>query len=204
MELFGESLVLTEFPQREDLSGLGMTDWGAYAIPLATKLNYRNTFYHAEPRLDILAPPREWERSVDFIISTDVFEHIPPPVSVGFESLARLLKPTGVVIFSVPFHETNATKEHFPELNKFEIIWEGGRRLLKNVTRDDREQVFDNLVFHGGEGATLEMRLFGLPSLVDEFRRVGLEKVKVYWDSYPDFGIYWDSPNGAPVAARFA
>src|SRR5439155_25856884 len=79
IELFGQSLALPDFPVRGDLRGLGMSDWDGYAIPLAAKLDYQNTYYHREPRLDITHIDAELEGQFDFIISTDVFEHVPPP-----------------------------------------------------------------------------------------------------------------------------
>ena len=38
VELFGESLILSDFPEDERISGLGMSDWEAYAVPLSEKL----------------------------------------------------------------------------------------------------------------------------------------------------------------------
>jgi len=35
--LFEDDLPLWRFPARPDLRGLGMTDWGGYAIPLAQR-----------------------------------------------------------------------------------------------------------------------------------------------------------------------
>src|SRR3954470_7760120 len=86
-ELFGRSLALLDFPHRPDIRGIGMTDWDGYAIPLAKKLGYTNSYYHTEPRLDIVGPPRELDGTLDFLISSEVFEHIPPPVSIAFESM---------------------------------------------------------------------------------------------------------------------
>ncbi|MGH9903496.1 MAG: hypothetical protein ACRD68_16940, partial [Pyrinomonadaceae bacterium] len=75
-ELFGESLALTDFPERRDISGIGMSDWDGYAAPLALKLGYQNTYYHQEPKLDITSIEPALESTLDFIISSDVFEHV--------------------------------------------------------------------------------------------------------------------------------
>ena len=103
LELFGRSLAITDFPVRFDIAGVGLTDWEGYAVPLARRLDYHNTYYHQEPKLDITCPPPEYEGSLDFVISSDVFEHVPPPVALGFAGLRKLLKPGGVAIFSVPY-----------------------------------------------------------------------------------------------------
>ena len=37
-----------------------------------------------------------------------------------------------------------------------------------NTTREGRIEEFEDLIFHGGEGETLEKRVFSLPDLLDE------------------------------------
>jgi len=91
MELFGKSLSLSQFPVRPDIAGLGLSDWEGYAIPLSKKLNYKNTFYHQEPRMDITSTDPQYEGTVDFLIASDVFEHIPPPVSLAFQNAYKLM-----------------------------------------------------------------------------------------------------------------
>ena len=72
-ELFGRCLALDEFPVNKSLRGLGMSDWIGYAAPLTAKLDYQNTFYHCEPRLDICDPDPTLFGTLDFLIATDVF-----------------------------------------------------------------------------------------------------------------------------------
>jgi len=50
-------------------------------IVLAKKFNHLNTFYDREPRLDITSPPPDVRGMLDFIVSSDVLEHVAPPVS---------------------------------------------------------------------------------------------------------------------------
>src|SRR5216117_165774 len=52
-ELFGDGYLLPEFPPLPEIRGLGLSDQSSYAVPLATKLDYTNTFFDREPRLDI-------------------------------------------------------------------------------------------------------------------------------------------------------
>jgi SAM-dependent methyltransferase len=202
MELFGESLALPDFPASKDIAGIGMTDWEGYAVPLAEKLNYQNTYYHQEPRLDIMDIPAAMEHTLDFIITSDVFEHVPPPISVAFANLRRLLKPGGFVVFTVPYDKAEATREHFPELHDWKIIEQDGVRVLHNRTRDGREQIFDKLVFHGGLGSTLEMRTFSEAGIVAECKRAGLGKIKIRAENFPAAGIYWKYKQSLPIVIR--
>ena len=43
--LFGEGLILKDFPVNTGISGIGMSDSPLYADVLKTKLDYLNTFY---------------------------------------------------------------------------------------------------------------------------------------------------------------
>ena len=61
--------------------------------------------------------------------------------------------------------------------------------MLVNTTRDGREQLFDNLRFHGGTGATLEMRVFSQSSLLAEIKKAGFSEVKLYDKCIPEYGI---------------
>ena len=206
MELFGKSISLTDFPIRWDIIGIGMSDWIGYAAILEKKLGYTNTYYHQEPKLDITVIDSSLEGTLDFIISTDVFEHISPPVSMAFQNARRLLKQTGVLIFSVPYTRDGRTEEHFPELYKYEIMQRGDSYTLRNVTKEGGEQVFDNLTFHSGFderfGVTLEMRIFSESSLMEEFEKAGFKKVKIYKESIFDYGICWENDVSLPIALR--
>ena len=86
MELFGMNLALPDFPRVKSLRGFGTSDQNEYAVRLAEKLDYRNTFYDREPRFDIANPPEEEFGKYDFIVSSEVFEHVPPPAEACFES----------------------------------------------------------------------------------------------------------------------
>jgi SAM-dependent methyltransferase len=202
LALFDTSITLPEFPHNKNIRGLGMSDWLGYALPLAEKLDYVNTFYHQEPRLDITALGDWQENSYDFIISTDVFEHIPPPVSIAFENTCRLLKPGGVFIFTVPFTKTGTTQEHFPDLYDYHIKEEDGKRILYNRTRNGTEQRFDDLIFHGGDGFTLEMRLFAQPSLIEHLHHAGFNKTTIHTENEPEIGVIWPISWAVPICAR--
>jgi SAM-dependent methyltransferase len=201
-ELFGKSLAISDFPYRTDINGIGMSDQEGYASRLKDKLGYSNTYYHKEPVFDITEIDPALEGTLDFIISTDVFEHVEPPVAKAFENAQNLLKEGGVFIFTAPYTSDGETKEHFPNLYQYEIQGKGNERILKNITRDGVEETFSNLVFHGGMGATLELRSFTETSLLEEFRKAGFNNVKVYNEPYYKFGIVWERDLSLPIAAR--
>ena len=204
MELYGRSLAIDEFPVRKDITGLGLSDWPVYGDRLATKLGYVNTFLEREPQLDIRDLGDRSIDPVDFLISTDVFEHVAPPVGRAFDNARRLLKTGGVLIFSVPYvTEPGAgTREHFPELHDFEIVENNGLRTLRNVTVDGRTQLFTDLVFHGGEGLTLEMRLFSEASLRHELARAGFRDIHFHADEDLKYGVRWPVQLSLVLSAR--
>jgi SAM-dependent methyltransferase len=199
MELFGESLAIQDFADRQDLVGVGMSDWDGYAKRLAKKLNYANTYYHKEPLLDITNVDPSQSGLYDFIIATEVFEHISQPISRAFENVYRLLKPGGIFIFSVPYVE-GKTREHFPELWKYTVREERGSWVLSNETTNGQFQRYDTLTFHGGPGTTLEMRLFGRTSLTRDFIDAGFTEIRVHDEEVNNFGILWNTyiPEDAP------
>lgn len=199
--MFDRSLSITEFPARFTITGVGISDWPGYARPLACKFRYWNTFLHRSPRLDLTAVADEYKGLCSFVICSDVMEHLPPPVAVGFAGLRKMLKPNGLLILSVPLEE-GKTLEHFPELHRYSFTLKHGRRVLHNITRDGRTQNFEQLTFHGGPGETLEMRVFGIDSLVDELASSGFTEVTFHRASVPERGIFWDNDAGVVVTAR--
>jgi len=202
--LFNKPIPIAEFPHNLGLIGKGMSDWEGYAHPLSCRLGYTNTYYHKEPRLDITNVIPEDYSSLDFLISTDVFEHVAPPVSIAFENASKLLKPGGVFVFSVPYSLDDDTVEHFPDLNDFKIIDKNGGRVLINKTINGQIQEFSDLVFHGGEGETIEMRVFAEAGLLKELEASGFTQVEIVKDPYFEFGIFWPKLWSLPIIARKA
>jgi len=200
--LFGRAITLPEFPERKDLVGKGMSDWEGYAKPLSKKLAYQNTYYHKSPNLDITNISTQDEQSVDFLVSTDVFEHVTPPVSIAFENAKKMLKPGGAFIFSVPYALEGDTQEHFPNLHKFSLETKDNKRTLINCTKEGSIEEFSDLVFHGGEGDTLEMRVFSEASLLNELDHAGFHDVQIMKEPYFEFGIYLSETWSLPIIAR--
>ncbi|MDE3198483.1 MAG: methyltransferase domain-containing protein [Acidobacteriota bacterium] len=188
-ELFGESKVLAEFPKRKDLRAIGMSDPLPIAGVLARKFTYRNTCFDREPRLDITDV--EGAGEYDFIVASEVFEHVRPPVQRAFDNLARLLKPEGFAVFSAPYETEGATIEHFPNLLDWRLVELRSGHVLVNRTAEGQLEVFDGLNFHGGPGMTLEMRVFSESDLLRNCDRAGFRSVTVAQDFAP-FGIVWE------------
>jgi hypothetical protein len=203
MELFGVPLILPLFPEDRSIVGLGLSDWDGYAIGLAAKLGYTNTYYHQQPYLDITDASEEWLGKQRFVISSDVFEHIPPEgLDAAFLNSRRLLAPGGVCIFTVPFEKTGETREHFPRLHDYRIVDESGTPVLHNTTVDGEEESFGGLIFHGGDGDTLEMRMFTEPDLLRRFAQAGFSSAEVRVPVAPEFGILWSYDWAVPIVAR--
>ncbi len=133
MELFGKSLAIVDFPERPDLVGVGLSDWDGLAWRLAKKLGYANTYYHKEPLLDIAAKQGLQHDLYDFIISSDVFEHVCPPISTAFVNAYNLLKAGGVMILTVPY--TNGFVHG--TLPQHLYVHCSKRRLRMDLDRDD-------------------------------------------------------------------
>lgn len=200
--LFFKSQAIPDFTENKQLLGKGMSDWDGYAKPLAQKLGYTNTYYHKAPRLDITQISLEDEASVDFLLSTDVFEHVNPPVSKAFENARRMLRNNGAFIFSVPYMLTGKTLEHFPNLFDYQIESRDGKKVLINTTREGQVEEFEDLIFHGGEGETLETRVFSLPDLLNDLVQAGFADVKIMSEPCFEYGVYWPQPWSLPIVAR--
>ena len=203
VELFGKSRTLPSFPELREIRGIGMSDWSGIAEPLHyQKFDYKNTFYHQEPRLDIMDENSGESESYDFIVSSEVFEHVPPPAQLAFNNLFRLLKPRGFAVFSTPWAPDGHTREHFPLLHDWQIANLRSGPVLVNRTVNGELQAMDDIVFHGGADETLEMRLYSKNDLEQHFRTAGFEDVEVAQMKVSrKYGIYWE-PWSRGIVAR--
>lgn len=200
-EVLGRPAILSSLAPRKDITGIGMSDADAYAQRLTAAFDYVNTWYHTEPHLDITSIDERMVGRYDFIVSSDVFEHVAPPVSRAFVNARRMLKPGGRLVFTVPFNLEDDTHEHYPDLHDFSVAEVEGTWTLTNRTRDGSTQVFTDLVFHGGPGSTLEMRLFSRKALEREFLAAGFSRVRLANEPYLPFGIHWPDPWSVPMVA---
>jgi SAM-dependent methyltransferase len=196
-----EGRSLQDWSIRKHVCGVGMSDWSGYAKLLRKKFNYENTFYDRKPQLDVMNLAEKDLGKYDFVICSDVFEHILQPLQKGFDNLFRLLKPGGHLVFSVPYTRRAETIEHYPGLRDYEILNFRGEKII--VNRDDIGglQVYDNLIFHGGEGATLEMRVFCETDVLNRLAQSGFENIHVHDQPQLSIGYYWpEIPSPYPQA----
>ncbi len=202
-ELFGADLALPDFPVVKSIRGIGLSD-SCHDKLLAEKLDYRNTHYHKEPRFDIVNMDPSHAGAYDFLISSEVFEHVEPPARTAFDNAFRALKPSGVLLLTVPYTLDNATAEHFPELYEYGLAQLGERYVLVNRRRDGQVEVFEDLCFHGGPGSTLEMRRFSERDLRALVAGAGFLSLEIYARNYEPFGIVRTETWSLPMAARKA
>lgn len=202
LELFGQSLILTEFPKLKTIRGLGMTDKEGYAGILADRFDYTNTHYDREPRFDFTESHPQLAGAYDFILSADVLEHIAPPIERALEEVCHLLKPHGFLGITVYCNPSDQMREHFPELNEYRVVPLGTSDVLINRRRDGSLEIRDELVFHGGSGSTLEMREFGATALEARLLAAGFREVHFLTENLPQLGILFDHDVSQPLIAR--
>jgi len=203
IELFGAARTLPEFPKDKKIRGFGLSDALLYATPLEEKFDYTNTYYDRQPYLDITQPHPEQYGTYDFILSSDVFEHVAIPVERAFEEAFRLLKPHGVLCITVPSSAADEdTVEYYPELHEYSIVELGGEHVLVNRKKDKTLEVHQNLEFHGGIGATLVMRQFSQRDLAGKLRGSGFTQVEYQTESVAPFGIVLVGNWSLPLVAR--
>ena len=201
-ELFQEEIPLVEFPSLPQIKGLGISDDPRYAAILAAKFTYVNTYYDRDPFLDITKPHPDLYGTYDFILASEVFEHTAPPVERVFEECCQMLKPNGFLCATVPFASEGETREHYPDLYEYSTVNLGGRPVLVNRKKDGTVEVHEDLAFHGGAGATLEMREFSRDGLSGGLRNSGFSTVVFDSGSSERFGICPEGEFSLPFVAR--
>ncbi len=195
-------LAFPEFPPIKGIRGLGMSDLPAIAGPLAGKFDYTNTFYDQEPLFDVTKPDDRDRARYDFIVSSEVMEHVPSPVERAFATLCSMLKPDGFLVLTVPYSFRPETDEHFSALNEYSLAAPGGHTVLVNRRADGSFEVFENLKFHGGHGSTIEMREFSEVSLRAMLLGAGFSSVHVAAEAWPEFGVEPVESFSLPIVAR--
>jgi hypothetical protein len=153
-ELFGRSIALTDFPRDQSIKGLGLTDPKAIATVLEERLDYRNTYFTAEPRLDIRCDPAR-THELDFLIASEVFEHVEPPVRRAFVNSAVYLKESGFLLLTVPWVWDGDRQTAIPELHDWKLEREAESWTIVNRKPDGGDERFRNMQFDGGPGPSL-------------------------------------------------
>jgi len=191
MALMKTSVPLPKFTKDRYVKGIGMSEWDGYAKVLKKKYDFTNTYFHQEPLLDITSD--DWQKftDLDFVICTEVFEHVLQPLQVGFENMRKMLKKGGHLVFSTPFNGSPETVEHFPGMVDFATCQIGEDWLVVSRKADGSYEIYDqNIIFHGGPGTVLEMRMFGRESLLAQLRAAGFAPT-VFSQAIPEIGYYW-------------
>ena len=201
LELFGRSLMLPDFPKLKSIRALGMSDKPCYASLLSEKFDYQNTFYDREPQFDFSKPHIHLYGTLDFVVSSDVLEHVAPPVEATLTEVFRLLKPRGFLVATVPCSSDEILLEHYPDLFEYRILPLGDTPVLVNRRRDGQLEVTGDLVFHGGEGATLEMRQFTVAALHEKLLATGFTNPRFFNANVPEYGILFDQDVSQPLIA---
>src|SRR5207247_666981 len=71
-----------------------------------------------------------------------------------------------------------------------------------NRRQDGSLEVRDDLVFHGGSGATLEMREYGMTTLENQLRNAGFREVFFLTENLAAIGVVFDRDVSQPLIAR--
>ena len=74
--------------------------------------------------------------------------------------------------------------------------------MLINRRRDGSLEIEEKLIFHGGSGATLEMREFGATELKSKLLASGFREVHFLTENVPEIGILFDHDVSQPLIAR--
>lgn len=168
--------------------GIGLSDANVYADRLSVFFSYTNTYYHQEPLLDITNSASAAQYSnLDFIICSDVLEHVEMPVNNAFKNLGAMLKHGGYLIFSVPYFTdaiSEHTIEHFAPHKKLLVAVEDGREYVIS----ESHIAYTNACWHDGPGSILERRVFSERAVYEHLGRNGLELQEI-GDGIADQGI---------------
>ncbi len=202
--LFGLDLPIPDFPVLKSVRGFGISDSEIYAGRLENCFTYTNTFCHREPAFDLLRPDEKEFGKYDFVICSEVLEHVTDSVDAAFTTLARLLKPSGVLILTVPYSLEAGIAEHYPELAGSALAEFDGRTILVGRSPNGEYRVFDDLKFHGGTGATLERRVFSDESMRAGLAAAGFAGARFEVAGSREFGVVFSIPCSLPIIATRA
>jgi len=184
------------------IRGLGLSDSPAYSEILAGLVDYTNTFLHREPYLDITSIDPGLEGLHDFVISSDVLEHVMQPIDRAFANLLRLLRPGGLCLLTVPYVNHCLTVEHYPGMVDSTLEQENGRTVARITLADGSTRIDRRPIVHLGEGEVLELREWSRLGLKRDLARAGFTGIRFCRPSALDLGIHWPITASLPVIAR--
>ena len=103
------------------------------------------------------------------------------------------------------YEATDAFTRHIePEYAKRTMQWAevGGKTVLVNRSPNGQYEVYDCLQFHGGSGATLEMRVFSETAIREHLRAAGLHRIRIHASGSDRHGILSGECSVPIVASR--
>ena len=175
---------------RPGISAIGISDAVMYADILEKKLNYKNTYLHTDPYLDLCDTESTSRYSgLDIIICSDVLEHTKETPNVVLRNMLGMLKPGGVIILSAPTYQMPTTIEWYPGAKSVEVIPNGDDYHVAWTTIRDVDYIDTNPSFHGGAGNVLEMRVISHSALLADAVAIGYEAKTREFD--PNSGYVW-------------
>ncbi len=181
--------------ERSGLSAIGISDSEVYAQVLERGLDYRNTFLHKAPYLDLCDPNSVAQyTALDLIICSDVLEHTRQPPSVILNSLWRMLRPGGLVILSAPTYQMPESIERYYGAKTVRVVERDNQRIVEWEDGNGVCHIDPAPRFHGGSGDTLEMRIISHRELLSAAERAGFtaetlefcEQAGYFWRLVPE------------------
>ena len=170
---------------------------------ISQKFSYINTYYHKEPKFDLLNPDVKYESKFDILINSEVLEHIVGDTIKALQGALFSIKPGGWMIFSVPFISNGPDIEHYPGLVSYEEIpSKNTKRSAKLYFDDGRVEIDTKAVFHGGSGSTLEIRLYNRTRVIFELLKAGFESISIHDENRPSIGVQWGISSRMITARR--
>jgi len=173
--------------------GLGLSDNPEMAKFFRRCFNYTNSELDTPPIIDLLSPPAAARGLFDFVICSDVLEHVPPPAERGLTSIADLLRPGGVAMVSVPIRD-GGTEEYYPGIRSWQLI-DGTLHWS-----DDAGQSFVDTdpEIHGGDGLTIAFRTWGAEDFEAKVLASGFSSIERL-EPCPELGVPEMAWSGQPV-----
>jgi hypothetical protein len=155
--------------------GIGLSDHVALAAAISSRFDYTNTYLHRYPRFDLLDVTDDLMGELEFVICSDVLEHVPPPEDSGARGLAQVLCPGGFAVLSVPTSNADETLEFYPGLVSWTVESDHS---ISWVDATGQTHIDHNPEYHGGPGQTLAFRLFSARSFARALTAAGFSRVE--------------------------
>ena len=191
---------LPDIPTDWSRSGVGFDDHPSIFSRYPARWDFVNTRLHRFPELDLLRPTDSAISAFEFALCSDVLEHVQQPHRRGLEGLLKILRPSGFAVISVPISGSSETIEHFPGLKSFKILEDKSLEWTDETGTRHHER---DPQFHGGDGLTVEFRIFSAEGMIADLIEVGFESALALV-SRPDLGVFDIEHPGVFIARKSA